>query len=509
MYNKLGLTLKSLICVDYIGLLFYLYFTRIEEVFYSTLYSCAIHKGARFMKKSKSRSKKIMIGSMTTFACLLAIYLGMSAYFMNHFYFGSKINYLSASGKTVQDVDKQIPMEIEKYTLTIEEQDGKSEKLTAKDIGLKYNSHDKIQQLKDEQNPFGWVKSAFKSSDYKLTQVSTYDESTVKQCVDKLEAISGNGVVKPTDASIKYGDNGYTIVPENNGNELNKESVYKAVLDAVAKGDTSINLEKMNCYNRPKYYANSKEIVSAKETLDKYLSSKTTYNSNNDSTTVDASKIHNWIKISDSFKVSIDSDKVRNFINNLATNYDTVGRTKDFTATGGAMVKVNGGTYGWQVDKSKETGALIAAIEAGKIGTREPIYAQTAVNHGSNEIGNTYVEIDLTKQSLWFYKNGNLVVTGNVVTGNESLGHSTPEGIYKINAKQKDATLKGQDYSSPVAYWMPFNQGIGIHDANWRTEFGKDIYKLSGSHGCINSPYELAQTIYENIEVGTPVVCHY
>ena len=61
----------------------------------------------------------------------------------------------------------------------------------------------------------------------------------------------------------------------------------------------------------------------------------------------------------------------------------------------------------------------------------------------------------------------------------------------------------------PVDFWMPFNGNIGIHDASWRTEFGKNIYMTNGSHGCVNSPYELANTIFDNIEAGTPIVCYY
>lgn len=56
---------------------------------------------------------------------------------------------------------------------------------------------------------------------------------------------------------------------------------------------------------------------------------------------------------------------------------------------------------------------------------------------------------------------------------------------------------------------MPFNGGIGIHDAIWRSQFGGNIYKTNGSHGCVNAPPYLAQKIFENIEPGTPIVCYY
>ena len=115
----------------------------------------------------------------------------------------------------------------------------------------------------------------------------------------------------------------------------------------------------------------------------------------------------------------------------------------------------------------------------------------------------------MATQHLWFYKNGSLVIDGDVVTGNVNNNRSTPTGIYKLKYKQRDATLKGDNYATQVSFWMPFNGGIGIHDANWRYAFGGNIYMTNGSHGCVNAPYNLANTIFNNIEENTPVVCYY
>ena len=82
--------------------------------------------------------------------------------------------------------------------------------------------------------------------------------------------------------------------------------------------------------------------------------------------------------------------------------------------------------------------------------------------------------------------------------------------------KQMNTTLRGPklpdgtyEWESPVTYWMPFNGGIGLHDANWRSSFGGAIYQGNGSHGCVNLPPSVAGTVYDNIQAGTPVVCHY
>lgn len=148
-------------------------------------------------------------------------------------------------------------------------------------------------------------------------------------------------------------------------------------------------------------------------------------------------------------------------------------------------------------------------IENGESGERTPVYFQTAASYEMPDYGNTYVEINLTAQHLFLYKNGEKILESDFVSGNASRGYDTPAGAYSITYKQRDATLTGENYRTPVSYWMPFNRNIGMHDANWRGSFGGNIYKTNGSHGCINLPPSKAKTIYENIEKGTAVICYH
>jgi lipoprotein-anchoring transpeptidase ErfK/SrfK len=139
---------------------------------------------------------------------------------------------------------------------------------------------------------------------------------------------------------------------------------------------------------------------------------------------------------------------------------------------------------------------------------REPVYFQKAQQYGDDDIGNTYVEVNLTAQHLFFYKDGKLVLESDYVSGNVSKGLGTPVGTYPIQYKDLDATLVGEDYETPVKYWMPFNKNIGLHDASWRKKFGKDIYLKNGSHGCINMPPDMAKKMYQNIQKGVAVVVY-
>ncbi len=131
-----------------------------------------------------------------------------------------------------------------------------------------------------------------------------------------------------------------------------------------------------------------------------------------------------------------------------------------------------------------------------------------SVKNGAEWIGDetgTFIEISIDQQHMWFYENGNLIVDTPVVTGNDDGDCNTPTGSYAIQSREEQTTLVGEDYESYVDYWLGFNGGIGIHDASWRDDFGGDIYQGNGSHGCVNTPFDKVKTIYEHVEVGTPV----
>lgn len=461
------------------------------------------------MGEPKNKLKKIMVLIVTFLATLLSMYLAMSVYFMNRFYFGSSVNCINVSGKTIQEANKELTDEIAAYTLILEERGGLKEEIKSADVALKYNPDAKLQSLKDSQNPFKWIYGVFNETNFHLSEVASYDEDLLKKSIDNLSCFNANNIIEPKNASFKYSANGYKIVKEISGNKVNKNILYNHVVDAILKGETRINLESLNCYEKPQYTSNSKEIIGVKNLLNKYISTKVTYTFGNRTEVLDGSIINTWLNVDKDLKVGFDETKIKNYIDTLAKTYDTLGSTRSFVTSFGKSVKVSGGDYGWSINKSKEVQDIITTVKDAKSITKKPVYNQTALSHGIYDIGNTYVEINLLKQYLWFYKNGSLIVEGSVVTGNISSNHSTPSGTYKLKYKQKDTVLRGADYAAPVSYWMPFNGGIGIHDANWRGTFGGNIYLTNGSHGCVNAPYYVAKAIFNNIQAGTPIICYY
>lgn len=460
-------------------------------------------------RKEENKRNKMIVGMIISIYILLILYVRTTVYFTNHFYFGSEINCINVSGKTVEEVKEEMSSKLQAYTLNLKERGGTNEQIRAFDIGLRYNSGGQYKDFKDRQNPYKWVWALFNTESFKMTDGVSYDEKLLKERVDQLACFNSNNIIEPQNPGFQYTDKGYMIVSEVNGNKVNKDILYDQVAKAILKEKTAIDLELMDCYVHPEYTSNSPKIIETRNTLNKYAASKITYDFGERKETIDGSIINKWLGVNGNLDIIVDEEKVKNDLDEILSPYSTVGKMRSFVTSSGRTINIDGGDYGWTIDTAKEAQDLSAAVKEGQTVTKEPAYTQRAASHDNSDIGDTYVEVDMTNQHLWFYKNGSLIVQGDVVTGNMRGNHATPEGVYRLKYKQTHTILKGQDYSVPVDFWMPFNGGIGIHDASWRSVFGGNIYKTNGSHGCINSPYYLAKTIFYNIAPGDPVICYY
>lgn len=363
-----------------------------------------------------------------------------------------------------------------KYILTLYEKNGATDSIKGNEIGLIYKSNGEI----------------------------SYNQKLLSDAISKLPNLNKNNILKSENPKFIYENNKYTISKEVYGSSVDISFLYQNIIEAIKNKEEKIDLEELNCYNQPRFNSESKVVDDARKVLNQYVGSRITYNYGGLTQVLDGNQIKDWLWVDDNFQVIIDEGKVRQYVDNLANSYTlALGNTIPVAGS------YNGNNHSWIINSAEETKALIENIKSGQSITKHPIYTQAASGSYFNNVGNTFVEIDMTKQHLWYYKDGYIVVEGDVVTGNVSNGAATPEGVYKMYSKQKDTVLRGADYASPVSFWMPFNRNIGLHDANWRTEFGGQIYLNDGSHGCVNAPYSLAKTVYENINIGTYVICHY
>ena len=426
---------------------------------------------------------------------------------------GTIVDGMDVTGKTASEVEDAIMEQLKGYTLTINGREDLSESITGESVGLYAEFDDTLDKAIASQKPMDWGKYRFGKA---VNEVNTdallrYSDDMLNEAVEGLSCMDEENMREPEDAKISDYDSAtgsYSIIKEDEGTELLEDKVKEAVATAIMSLAESVDLEEQGCYLAPSVTSEDEALKTACETMNKYVGAKITYKFGDKAETLNGNEIHNWLTVNGT-SVGVSESKAAEYVKNLASTCNTAYKPKTLKTSYGKTVTITTGNYGWKIDQAKETAALVSLIKNGEQTSREPEYSQKAASHSGNDYGNTYVEINLTAQHLYFYANGKLLVESDFVSGNAAKGWSTSAGAYSITYKQRNATLKGQGYATPVSYWMPFNGGIGLHDANWRKTFGGTIYKNGGSHGCVNLPPAVAKTIYENISAGDPVLCYH
>lgn len=461
-------------------------------------------------KKGKyKKAKKIMLGILIGYVALLVIAFGVGVfYYSSRFLSGTQINGMDCSGKTVEEVEKNMKSQIASYQLVLKERGEKSEAISASQISMKYISDGKIQELKEQQNPLTWFLAFARQQDYTLSATTSYDEDALNAAVDGLDCFKEENVVQPVDAHLEVQDGQYVIAQETQGTALDSAKVKEAVKNAIDSGETLLDLDQAGCYIEPSVLSTDENLAKQRDAGNKLLTVTVTIDFSDRQEVINGDVMKDWLTTGEDGNVDLDRTKVREYVQQLQYKYDTFGSSRQFTTSSGQTITVSGGDYGWLIAPNDTTTKIIDTIKSGQSQTIEPEYTYTGYCRDTNDIGNTYVEISLDQQHMWFYKDGQLIVDTDVVTGCHNKGWDTHTGVYAIMYKERDATLVGEGYNSAVSYWMPFYANVGIHDASWRSSFGGSIYLNNGSHGCVNTPTQNAATIYNNIEKGVPVVVY-
>ncbi len=422
------------------------------------------------MRRLKRRVLYIMITVITAAA---VTYLGLALYFTKHFFFNTIINGENYSVSAVNSVQNGFLDTSSQYVLRINGRDGVTDTITAADIALRVDFGSEFEDIIEGQEALLWPASVFKETEYTVDTMVTYSKEALEKKIDTLSFFESENIRQPQDAYLSdYTENGYQIIPEDKGAVPIREKIRSAVEEAISLLDESVDLDARDCYVSAGVTSDDRALRKECEERNRFVGVTVTYVFGEETEVLDGSIIKDWITVDDR-TVSLDPELVREYVNGLSRKYDTWGKKREFQTTGGEVITMAEGAYGWWMNRADETQALIEQIESGQSGERTPIYRAEAAQYGNDDIGDTYVEIDLTSQHLWVYKDGELVEETDFVSGNVSRGYNTPVGVYGITYKERNATLRGATYTSHVDYWIPFNGNVGMHDASWRRSPGR------------------------------------
>ena len=454
--------------------------------------------------------KRILLFSLLFF--LFGGYILMAIYYRQGFGMNTWINGIYCTGKTVQEINTELLLNTQVPSLIITDQDDNRYEISFDSFAYKMDYTEPLMQYMIRQNAFLWITRIWKSESQTLLPVISFDDQAFGELWQTLDFVTKEKSLEK-DMIIRLTESGYQLY-DGMSRRLNLEAAYLAVTEALRHGSRTLDLAEAGCYEDLSLSAGQVEIIALFQKIDEFQDCKIIYDMGDTRIPVDkgiactfiALTREGAIELDEQGDLILDVEGIEEFISNLAEEYNTYGKERNFTSTRGDIITLSSGTYGTQLDLEAEIAYLTQAFLDKKEEIHTPIYHKEAFVQGKNDIGTTYIEIDMTDQKLYYYEEGVCLLATDIVTGNTGRRMGTPEGVNYVYSKQKNRVLRGPGYAAPVSFWMPVKGNIGIHDATWRSEFGGEIYKTNGSHGCINIPYDKMVELYEMVEVGTPVI---
>lgn len=460
----------------------------------------------------------VLLFLLTGLLLILGGFLGLALYYRNNFPVNTWINGVYCTGKTVEQVNKELYLQTEVPVVTIVDLNGKSWQL---DIGQADGRADYTAALKDylrKNATFYWVDHFQKSSQEKLAADGyLWDSEKLRAGFEQLEVVSD--AMKSTEGvRLEYTAQGYTL-QDGNADRLNTEMAFEYLENCLSHGETYVDLRVGECYETMEDSTQDLKLREIWNRLQGFLDCGIVYDMGAESIPLTPQITSSFIAteedrlpaLDERGEIMLDEESVRSWVEELAEKYNTRGTTLEFQSTRGDVVSVEYDTYGTELDVEAEVEYLLTALpESGnETDNHIPVYRKEGFVRGLDDIGGTYIEVDMTEQHMYYYVDGELVLDTDVVTGHTGRRRGTPEGVEYVYSKQRNRVLRGADYATPVKYWMPVKGNVGIHDADWRSKFGGEIYKTDGSHGCVNTPPKIMAQLYELVEIGTPVIMFY
>lgn len=370
------------------------------------------------------------------------------------------------------------------------------------DLGASIDSTKLSADIKENQSALLWPLEIAAKSEFELKDYITVDEETLSKQLKAAGFYQNDERTSAEDAKLELNDEfNYQVVEATEGTILDQELFETQVTKALLNLKTDI--DSSESYKLAEN--NIEELNKQADALNKRINRKVAMEIGEDEIEVPKEIIANSLFINDDNEVDIDGSELYSYLYDKSLDYDSseVGfgyRTVTESNVDPAYEQIKAG--------------LLSDEDADIIGTAPIADEEDTFKPSKKTDEKTYIEISISQQVMWVFKDDELLVQTPVVTGSQADGWDTPVGDYTVIDKETDKVLNGSsvgfDYEVPVNYWMRLtNGGIGIHDIDWLNTGNawdsRDVYELQGSHGCINVPNDVMSTVYNNIPVGTSV----
>ena len=354
-------------------------------------------------KPAKKTHRALKITAAIFGAVVVCTYIVISIWFMFHYNYKTYINDIDYSFYSLDDVDAYIESYIQDYSLTLKLRGGEEHVIKPEDISLDIKPNITAKKIISEQNGFLWPYYMLKRKDYDLYYSASYDKDALEKLLKSYDSLDESKMEKPEDAYVKIKDGESTIIPESEGNYLDFDRLCCIIDEAIVKGESVLDVSESDAYESPELTADSEEIVNEQKELAKILEMTITYEIDQVSWKLTSKEYGDWISnVKGKWKFS--EDKVREYVEDIASRYDTYGVPRNFRTHNGDVITLANTWYGWMIDVDGETEELMKLLEAGESTTHTPPFdCYAAVYHDGAMISVIHISNVILASSMYMH----------------------------------------------------------------------------------------------------------
>ncbi len=465
-------------------------------------------------ERGASRGKHRVLIAVCVILSLCAILAGTYAagvyYFADHYFPGTSAMGVDASFKTQEELERALAANVESYKMHVGGSDLNFE-VASTDIGLTCNEHEVAERLMSYQDSSNWPLATV-LSDNSEEGLLSFDSTRLAGIVSTAVAEHNKQATQPVSATFRLNDNKDEFVPEKEkpGTALLPNAVYRKVELAVARGESSVTVDD-SMLAQPQIREDSPAFEDALKRANNLLHNNVELGRGQKTLwELVPETFASWLTVRDDLSLAVNQQAATEW---AAENlWHTANYSDDKN-----VYMVDSKAFADAFAKGIRWGAgSLVQIPYTHISRYLPGGGTLNPTPWRSDLGR-YIDICKKSQvASMFDESGRVLWESPVTTGNEAKGNGTPLGQFSIYDKKTNFVLIGfdkdmdgkPDYEQPVSYWMPFNGGVGLHDASWRSTFGGDTYLEHGSGGCINLPRDAAAALYSMAYVDDVVVVH-
>ena len=344
--------------------------------------------------------QKIALGLL--FSGILTFSHTGKSFALDRFLAGTYGNGIPIGGKTVEEAKAYLEGAYsQNYVLYLIGRE-KTEEISGQDIGYHLQAATNLPEILQKEAESGAQGSPDQRIDYSL-EGSTASYDTVK-LKEKLEALSMVKDAKETRTASVVKENGvYTIIPEQEGNSLNWDRLWARVERALQRGENTIQLSDEGIYDA--ITQRKADLEGKVDAMNKLSSVTIVTNILGNKESLTGEQLQEMVTGVNASGLRFDEDKLLAYAQSLENKYGNLGNTVSFHSASGKDIAMNT-PYGLHINVAAERDALRAAIASLQSQEREPVYAYRPAQYAQPQFGNTFLEIDLGLQHVYYYENG-------------------------------------------------------------------------------------------------------